>query len=421
MRKLWALGITLLLGVSLALAQPRPSQRHRVVDPGNRKEPPGRLVIHVRMEAVIISDDDGSNPGGIVSIEQLKQWVRQANQSYRASHARLLLDFDPDQDLTHLKDSCLNRLNHNQNERAAAAAAQYPGKMVVFFRAYAQKPGLECRENSGVTGNGYTAYNPYVPVGTRGCRERGGKGCSASFVVMPSVYCNTGVGIDFKDSRNPGPSVPASGTDASGCPIFVQPKTGLIFIQNFNELVHEVGHYFGLPHTFPGPSDALTKPADLQSWYDGNPRAGTIRSIKVFDGDSPAGPLDNGGYSGWTFAVTDTPPDAGAQIFVSNGVNMCNTPNGKTIRDGSDATVTFHGASYTLEGKDEHNRPLSLTFTPDKGDVMSYFMCKNPMTFSPSQVGTMRHVLLTDPQRTYLLCADSNDDALRPYINCDSR
>jgi hypothetical protein len=414
MRRLWTLGFMLFLGAGLVFAQRRPHQ----VDPGNRKEPPATLVIHVRMEAVMVSDNDGSNPGGIATVEQLKQWVHQANETYRASNARLMLDFDPDTDIAHLKDSCLNRLNHNQNGRAAAAAAQYPGKIVVFFRAYAQERGLECSGNSGTTGNGYTAYNPYVPLGSPACRDRNGQGCSASFVVMPAVFCATGVGIDFKNSKNPGPSVPSTGTDASGCPIFVQPKTGLIFIQNYNELVHELGHYFGLPHTFPGPSDALTKPGDLQSWYNGNPRAGTTRSIKVFDGDSPTGPLDNGGYTGWAFTVNDTPSDAGAQIYVANGVNMCNTPDGKTITDGSGAKVTFHGASYTLEGKDEHGKPLSLTFTPHKGDVMSYFMCKNPMSFSPSQVGTMRHVLTADPQRTYLLCADSNDADLRPYINC---
>jgi len=141
-----------------------------------------------------------------------------------------------------------------------------------------------------------------------------------------------------------------------------------------------------------------------------------LRKYCTVDGDSPAGPLDNGGYTGWTFTVTDTAPDAGAQIFVSNGVNMCNTPNGKTSSDGSGAKVIFDGASFTLQGKDEHKKPLSLTFTPDKGNVMSYFMCKNPMTFSPSQVRTMRHNLPTDPQRRYLLCADSNDAGLRPYL-----
>jgi len=133
MKKLWTMGLLLLLGAGPAFAQRRHPHQ---VDPGNKKEPAGKLVIHVRMEAVMVSDDDGSNPGGIASVEQLKYWVHQANQTYKGSNARLMLDFDPDKDIAHLKDSCLNRLNHNQNGRAAAAAAQYPGKMVVFFRAY---------------------------------------------------------------------------------------------------------------------------------------------------------------------------------------------------------------------------------------------------------------------------------------------
>ena len=30
----------------------------------------------------------------------------------------------------------------------------------------------------------------------------------------------------------------------------------------------------------------------------------------------------------------------------------------------------------------------------------------------------MRHVLMTDRERVYLLCADSNDADLRPYLSC---
>jgi hypothetical protein len=175
---------------------------------------------------------------------------------------------------------------------------------------------------------------------------------------------------------------------------------------------------FGLPHTMPGPNDALTTPGAIQSWYDGPPRSGTVRSIRVFDGNSPAGPLENGGYTGWTFTVTDTPPDVGAQIYVGNGVNMCNTPTEKTISDGSGATVTFYGAGFTFHGKDQLGRPLTLRFKPQKDNVMSYFLCSNPMRFSLSQVATIRHNLINDPERTYLLCDDAANAAVRSQLRC---
>jgi hypothetical protein len=369
------------------------------------------VVLHVRMQAVVLSDDDGSNPGGVLSREQLRQWIDQDNKSYRASHANMSIEFDPAKDLAQVKDSCLNRLDHDQNERAAALAAQYPGKMVVLFRAYAPKQGSGCRGNSGLTGNGYTAYNPYVPLHSRGCRDRRGRGCSASYVVVPSVWCAATVATDAVDREHPDPPL---GKDRSGCNL---PAAKVYVYQDHSMLGHEVGHYFGLPHTFPGASDFLAKPRDLQKWYNGPPRAGTVRSIRVFDGDSPLGPKADFGYTGWTFTVTDTRPEVGASIFVANGLNMCNTQD-KTIVDGSGAKVTFHAAGYTFRGTGPDRKPLSLTFTPDKGNLMSYFYCKDPMTFSPSQVKTMRGNLLDDPGRRYLLCAEANDAAIRRYAGC---
>jgi hypothetical protein len=122
--------------------------------------------------------------------------------------------------------------------------------------------------------------------------------------------------------------------------------------------------------------------------------------------------------SGWTFTVPDTPADAGAHLITANNISMCHTPD-TTIKDSSGASITFFSNGYTLHASFA-GKPVTLTFRPDKGDVMSYFLCKRPMTFSAGQVATMRHVLTTDPQRNYLLCNNSADAALRPYMTCTS-
>jgi len=372
-----------------------------------RADVPDSLVIHVRMEAVILSDSDGSNPPGVLTLAQLRRWIDTANESLRVSHANVVIDFDPKKDLAHVRNTTINHLAHNNDRVASAHAAKYPNKMVVFFRAYGP-----AGTGIGVTGNGYTAYNEYIPIGSPGCT--GSSTCSASYTVMPSVYCGTTVGTDRVKPRQPNGPL---GPDTSGCGI--TNSGGWYIYQNFGQLTHEVGHYFGLPHTFPGSYDFLGTPALLQSWYDGTPRPGTNRSIRIYDGDSADGPLISDGtnlMSGWTFTVPDTPPDAGAHLITDNNLSMCHTPD-TTIKDGSGASIAFFSDGYTLHAKFA-GKPVTLTFHPDKGDVMSYFLCKRPMTFSAGQAATMRHALTTDPQRDYLLCNNPEDAALRKYMTC---
>ncbi|HLN47713.1 MAG TPA: hypothetical protein VK216_05560, partial [Magnetospirillaceae bacterium] len=144
------------------------------------------MTIHVRMEAVILSDDNGANPTGVLTLKQLKQWIGNENESLRASSAHIVVDFDAAHDLARVKNSIINHLAHNNDRAASKQAAKYQGKMVVFFRAYGP-----AGSGIGVTGNGYTAYNAYVPVGSTGCSGSTTTDCSASYTVMPSVYCGT--------------------------------------------------------------------------------------------------------------------------------------------------------------------------------------------------------------------------------------
>lgn len=378
-------------------------------DPQFVVQPVPGIDIHVRAEAVILADNNGSNPPGVITIAQLREWIKIMNSSLRLSGAHIVVNFNPRTDLAHVRDTKLNRLSHDSNGRAAKLAAHYPGKMVVLLRAY-ELTGTGSAV--GVTGNGYTAYNPYVPVGSPDCRTGNEGACSASYSVLPSVYCATTVGTDLV---KPGQKYGPLGPDRSGCGIT---NDNWYEYQNFEQFAHESGHYLGLPHTFPGAYDFLGTPSLLQSWYQGNPRAGTTRSIEIYDGDSPNGPLVNDGSEmmrGWSFTVSDTRSDAGAHLITDNGLSMCNTQT-KTITDSSGAKIGFNRTGYTLHAA--YDGPVTLHFRPEKDNVMSYFLCKRPMTYSQGQVATMRSDLVNDPQRNYLLCDDPRDSAFRKYINC---
>jgi hypothetical protein len=102
MRRLVTLALSVLLSGGLAFARPpgpaQGNQRKQAKKSGSEE------LLHVRMEAVILSDDDGSNPPGVVNATQLHQWIHQANETYRQSNAGIELVFDKDKDLAHVKD-----------------------------------------------------------------------------------------------------------------------------------------------------------------------------------------------------------------------------------------------------------------------------------------------------------------------------
>src|SRR6202166_4790685 len=239
---------------------------------------PAGVVIHRRLEAVILSDDDGGNPPGVLNLAQLREWINVFNSSLRLSGAHIVIDFKAPADVARVRNMVVNRLAPDSNGPAAQLASHYPGKMVVFFRAYGP-----AGSDIGVTGNVSSAYNPYVPLGSKNCKTGKESACSASYTVMPSVYCGTAVPTDLvKSGRKDGPL----GPDRSGCGMT---NNQWYLYQHFGQPAHEGGHSLGPPPTVPGSYDFLSTPSALQSWYRATPRPGTTRSISISAADSSTG------------------------------------------------------------------------------------------------------------------------------------
>src|SRR5262249_46085361 len=124
------------------------------------------------------------------------------------------------------------------------------------------------------------------------------------------------------------------------------PTTGLGFLTlgNGSFMAHEMGHYLGLYHTFPG-------------WDGVNPVFGTnTTTAAAADQALVSYVLANGGQIDALDgdALADTPPDPGAILYSVHGQDTCK--DRKIIVSGSD------GAGHTV----------SFTFEPDTRNVMSY-------------------------------------------------
>jgi hypothetical protein len=211
----------------------------------------GALWTDLRVQAILLRDDNGSNPVNITAA-QITTWLNYANQVFAPNFIRF--NFDPVADCATLNSTLLNQQDLPSHQKEAnAEAAKYPGKIVVFFRA-----------RSG--GNGYS-WGP----------EEG-----TNFVAMPGF-----------------------------------PDTGVCGHQNLAQLAHDLGHYLGLPHTFPR-KFAFNTQEEAKAW---------LASMGHFDGD---------GFS-------DTPEDP--TPVVAGGCGP--TP----------VTVFFEGRTYT----------------PPRTNVMSYY------------------------------------------------
>jgi hypothetical protein len=150
---------------------------------------------------------------------------------------------------------------------------------------------------------------------------------------------------------------------------------------NGSFVAHELGHYLGLYHTFPGWGDPYSgvysvlwgvTSASAADQAVINYIAQNGGTINALDGDR----------------ISDTPPDPSVLLYAAhNNQNVCTQP-----------TITVTGIM--------NNVAVSFTFAPDRGNVMSYYpSCSNPPTpqhFSPQQIQRMTQTL-TYTSRSALL------------------
>jgi hypothetical protein len=128
---------------------------------------------------------------------------------------------------------------------------------------------------------------------------------------------------------------------------------------NISTFVHEIGHYLGLFHTFPGWCDALTSTPALAS-----------AKIIAADGDQ--------GLDGDFLA--DTPPDPGTAYYTGF----------------VDSSACLGPATFAIG---------VTNFSPDRQNIMSYFGgCQPPYSVSAEQVQRIR-AALRHPSRSRLVRA----------------
>jgi hypothetical protein len=101
-------------------------------------------VTHLRVHAVLVSDDDGGRPVAITT-DQIATWVDRTSTIF--GDAGLAFDFDPAADVSSAQSTLLNGMMGNGDamwtaEQAAgnAIAAAHPGEVVVIFR-HGPSPG----------------------------------------------------------------------------------------------------------------------------------------------------------------------------------------------------------------------------------------------------------------------------------------
>jgi hypothetical protein len=290
-------------------------------------------AVDLRLHVIPLSNSDGTKAYNVTP-QQFADLVTRVNAVYAGTGIRFV--FDQNADWAPMADTELNTDGANMQSRGNAIAASLPGEIVCLLR---------WGNGTSPTGNG----NAYPPPG------------------------NAPKPPDVPDIQQDYVALP----DSMGSPSAYQ----LLNQGNGSFVAHELGHYLGLYHTFPGWGDpysgvytvlwGVTSAAAADQAVI-NYIAQNGGTINALDGDR----------------ISDTPPDPSVLLYMAHNQNICIQP-----------TITVTGIM--------NNNPVSLTFAPDRGNVMSYYSsCSNPPTpqhFSPQQIQRMTQTLTYTSRRALLV------------------
>jgi hypothetical protein len=278
-------------------------------------QPPQNLLT-VPVHVYRVGDDDGRRQVTITT-EQIAQLIEQVNRIYASAGIRL--QFDPNEngpDVSTLRNTAINNLSSSAS-------------------------------HDWVTANAIAAQHPgKLPVFFR--NEAVPRGESFSFPAQSGSITNF---------------VAMPGT---------APTTGPLF-------AHEIGHYLGLYHTFPGWDDSATNTREKAAdFITSTPTCTQFPWICHKSGTPNA--LDGDGLS-------DTPPDAGASFFAHEvDRNLC-AGNGRYTISGTNIVIRGPLTNPIME-----EVPFSFLFAPDRRNPMSNFPCE-PRRFTTQQIDVLRHTV----------------------------
>ncbi|MDQ1712247.1 MAG: hypothetical protein QOE45_1697 [Frankiaceae bacterium] len=280
-----------------------------------------------------LTDDDGGHPFTATAAD-FAALVGRVNGVYSGTGIRFR--FDPATDWAPRADTRLNREQVGFQMTATAIATARPTQIVAFLR---WGP-----DDTNRTGNG----NAFPPPGANP-RPPSVTDADQRFVMLPDLL------------------------DAS---------FSFLNLHNGSFVAHELGHYLGLYHTFPGwtdlggpvykgvrPASAAAADQAVVDFIAAN--GGTIDAL---DGDS----------------LSDTPPDPAQMLYDAHGQDIC-----------TNASVTVTGMRA--------GAAVSYTVAADHWNVMSYYAScvpagtpPVPQTFTFQQIQAM-HNGLKRPQRSGLV------------------